>query len=732
MPPPPGPPRLLLIAYGCSPFRGSEPGVGWQRALGAAAAYDTWVICEGRESRPDIERYLAEHGPIANLHVEFVSLTPWQHALTRVPGLYYLAYHLWHRRAFAVARRLHGERAFGLVHQVTLCGYREPGYGRRLGVPFVWGPVGGTQNYPWRLLGTAGLPGAARELARSVMNTLQRRLDVRVRRAVRTADVLLAANSTVARDLAPLRGCALPVVLETGVAPAVNGTARPRPHDPFRVFWCGELRAHKALPLLLRALATVPAGHRFELRVAGSGPERRRWERLTQRLGLAAQVTWLGQLTHADTLRQYRSADALVFTSLRDTSGNVVLEALAAGVPVIGFDHQGVHDMVTPACGITVPVTNTDGAVTGLRDALIALASDHERWRRLACGAVARAAYYAWPAQHERMRDEYRRLLDQPRVRDAALQESAMDLPGLRAVAKRAGGIVASWLHRALDGRAGDGAGVLLYHRVAPAVAHVPDPTDNVTPERFRAQVTTLLERGYTVVALADLIEARRQGRRLPPKSVVITFDDGHQSVYRHAWPLLQQLGLPATIFISTAYLGSPDPFPFDRWARRYRHLVPADAYRPLTEPQCHEMAASGLITFGAHGHLHDDFRGRRDEFQADLVTSLDQLSSRFGTHVRPLAYPFGRADDDMIRAARTSGVSCALTTRAERVALTDDPWTLGRFNVYQFDTGATLAAKLEGWYSWLPNLERRIVGGLAVTPETGRTAVQRETGVGG
>ncbi len=633
--------------------------------------------------------------------------------MTRIPGLYYLAYRIWHRRAFAVARRLHAERPFGLVHQATLCGYREPGYGGRLGVPFVWGPVGGTQNYPWRFLRVAGMRGGARELVRSVMNSAQRMLDLRVRRAIRTADVLLAANSTNARDLAPIRGRVPPIMLETGVSPPLDIAERPRPHDPFRVFWCGELCVHKALPLLLRALAALPSGCRFELCIAGSGPEQQRWAGLARRLGIDAHVSWLGQLTHADTLRRYRLADALVFTSLRDTSGNVVLEALAAGVPVVCLDHQGVRDIVTPECGIKVPVTTVAGVVAGLRDALVALTSDHERWHALSRGAVARARYYSWRAQHERMQREYDRWLTPVHAHDVPAASlplvSAVDGPVLRAVAKRTGGIIASGLNRTLGGRAGGRCGILLYHRVTPRVEGVPTPTDNVTPDRFRSQLTGLLDRGYSVASLEDLIEAQHRGHRLPARTVAITFDDAYHSVYCQAWPILRELGLPATLFVSTAYLDSADPLPFDRWARRHRHAVPAVSYRPATALECREMAASGLIAIGSHGHLHDDFRGRPDEFRADLAMSIERLDSHFGRRTWPLAFPYGRFDDELVAATRTSGVACAVTTRAELITPGTDRYALGRFNVYQFDTGATLDAKLQGWYSWLPTLEERL-----------------------
>ena len=70
--PTPHRPRFLLLAYACSPTMGSEPGVGWNRALQAARIADTWVICEESRYGPSIRQYLAEKGPVPGLHFHFV------------------------------------------------------------------------------------------------------------------------------------------------------------------------------------------------------------------------------------------------------------------------------------------------------------------------------------------------------------------------------------------------------------------------------------------------------------------------------------------------------------------------------------------------------------------------------------------------------------------------------------------------------------------------------------
>jgi len=100
---------------------------------------------------------------------------------------------------------------------------------------------------------------------------------------------------------------------------------------------------------------------------------------LARHLSIDGRTRWLGWLPHDEVLGHYASADVFVFTSLRDTSGNVVLEALAAGVPIICLDHQGVRDIVAERCGVKVPVTTPEASIDAITAALAGLARNRER-----------------------------------------------------------------------------------------------------------------------------------------------------------------------------------------------------------------------------------------------------------------------------------------------------------------------------------------------------------------
>jgi peptidoglycan/xylan/chitin deacetylase (PgdA/CDA1 family) len=281
----------------------------------------------------------------------------------------------------------------------------------------------------------------------------------------------------------------------------------------------------------------------------------------------------------------------------------------------------------------------------------------------------------------------------------------------VKQAAQRLAAATAGVLGASLGPRTPAAAGILLYHRVAPRPAAVPAPSWNVTPPCFERQLAGLLARGFHAWPLGRLLEHHRQGRAVPPATFVVTFDDGYESVYRHAWPVLRALDVPATLFLSTAYLDGDAPFPFDRWAAAHRGGVPSETFRPLRAWQCEAMARSGLVTLGAHTHTHRDLRDDPGEFGRDLQRSVDVLRARFGVREVDFAYPFGKPSaghcgPPLADAARRTGVRCALTTESRTVDVRTDPYRWGRFNVYPFDTARTVAGKLAGWYDWIAALQ--------------------------
>lgn len=392
--------KILISAYACSPYRGSEPGVGWGFVRELAKHHELWVIVEEEKFRADIERYLQDHPQLAQtVHFRFIAKQR-NRALRKLwPPSYYWYYRRWHQDALTLAQRLHREVGFDLAHQLTMVGFREPGYLWQLDVPFVWGPVGGLGLFPWRFISQLGAYGAAYYLGYNVYNALQTRYMARPRQAARRAGVgLLTATPDNQREALARWGCKSTLMAEVGLPSApVAGVPVRRPGEALRIVWTGQHISRKALNLGLQALAAQgSAAPDWELHVLGEGPLTATWQAQAVQLGLAGQCHFHGWLAREQALAVMARAHVMLITSLRDLTSTVTVEALAMGLPIVCLDHCGFAHAVDESCGIKVAVTTPAEVVAGLGAALGALMADEVRRQQLALGALVRAQAFAW------------------------------------------------------------------------------------------------------------------------------------------------------------------------------------------------------------------------------------------------------------------------------------------------------------------------------------------------
>lgn len=290
----------------------------------------------------------------------------------------------------------------------------------------------------------------------------------------------------------------------------------------------------------------------------------------------------------------------------------------------------------------------------------------------------------------------------------------------LRQVQRGAAAWSAALLGESAYARGGRQFGILMYHRVTDLVPGQPEPTWNVTPARFREQLTGLLQRGFQAWPLRKVLEYRRRHWLLPPRVFVVTFDDGYANNLTQALPILAELKVPATFFLATAFLGKSEPFPFDDWAAKGSPAVPADSWQPLSLNQCRELQASGLIELAAHTHTHQDFRGRLDDFRNDLRQCRAMLRDELGVAQPTFAFPYGTkklgfSGPELARVVREVGFECSLTTEADLARIDGDRFDWGRFQVDQRDSAAVLVGKLSGWFSWLRDSGRQMAALLPI-----------------
>jgi len=179
------------------------------------------------------------------------------------------------------------------------------------------------------------------------------------------------------------------------------------------LLWVGRMEPRKALPLAIEAFGQNQDLN-ARLVIAGDGEMRSQWEQHARRLNFTNKVDFLGHVPWNEIARLYKSADAFLFTSLRDSFGTQVLEAMGHSLPILTLDHQGVGTFVPSEAGIKVPVTSPQQTVANLAEAIRRVASCPEERLKMGEAALAFAKTQTWEKRAERMSELYEEVLRYP------------------------------------------------------------------------------------------------------------------------------------------------------------------------------------------------------------------------------------------------------------------------------------------------------------------------------
>ncbi|MGW3290530.1 polysaccharide deacetylase family protein [Streptomyces sp. NPDC001002] len=209
---------------------------------------------------------------------------------------------------------------------------------------------------------------------------------------------------------------------------------------------------------------------------------------------------------------------------------------------------------------------------------------------------------------------------------------------------------------------------VLMYHSVATS------PNDatrelSVAPEAFTEQMALIGDLGLAPVNTADLAACWRDGRPLPPRPVLVTFDDGYEGVHRHALPVLVKHGFAATVFVSTGWI-------------RGAHDTGGGLDLMLDWDQVRELAAAD-VEIGGHSHTHPQLDQLDDEtLRHELIHCKEIVTDELGTVPASFAYPYGYSSHRVRRAVRETGYAQALAVGNDLARRRQGPYALRRVTV--------------------------------------------------
>ena len=209
---------------------------------------------------------------------------------------------------------------------------------------------------------------------------------------------------------------------------------------------------------------------------------------------------------------------------------------------------------------------------------------------------------------------------------------------------------------------------ILMYHAIDARPSVV-----TLHPRAFRWQMEWLNNQGYTCISLREFGRLMRAGEDLPARCAILTFDDGYQSLYTEAFPILQVYGFSATIFLVSGFCNRDN-----RWPGQPQSIPTMDL---LSWNEIHEMARFG-IEFGSHTITHPRLdRLPADAIKEEVVMSKVILEDRIGRPITTFAYPYGHYSDAVKETVRNT-YDLACSTRLGMATPASDPYALERVEV--------------------------------------------------
>ena len=231
---------------------------------------------------------------------------------------------------------------------------------------------------------------------------------------------------------------------------------------------------------------------------------------------------------------------------------------------------------------------------------------------------------------------------------------------------------------------------VLMYHSINTHIAKEMSGLA-VSPATFDRQMNFLRSHNYNVVPLEDLVALIKDNKKIPPKTIAITFDDGYADNYSYAFPVLKKYRIPATIFIIVNEVGRKEG---DR----------------LSWEQIKEMQGSGLVTFGSHTLRHERLVNIKSpqDLKAEVFESKKILENKLSQKINLFSYPEGCYNREVRQLVIDAGYSAAVATIPGKQPLKNDIFLLKRIRISENSRDMFIfAVETSGYYTMMKEYKK-------------------------
>lgn len=399
--------NILYVAFPCNPYVGSESKIGWNIPVASAQMGNNVLIVTIKDMQNDIEDYLKKNY-LERVDIEYIDIPQVLKKILKKFSTIKLK--LYHMMAMKKIRRIIKDgKKIDIIHQITPVEFRSIGnYYKIRNVKVIVGPVGGGEYIP-KTLKYYGKNKICIEVIRRTLNLFEK-IKLKINRKKLKYTKLLFANKETMEYLKMEKEIVMP---EVGVLKQeINNRKKIILNDNIVFIVSGRLVYRKGHELLLNVLKNIQDDVEYKVIIIGDGREAKNIkEEINNDNKLKKHVEILGKIKYEDMKKEYDKADVLIMPSLRETTGSVILEAMANGLVVIAMNSFGAKLIINNSNGYLYDGTSKEEIESSLKQCIISCITNKIELLEKKKKAIEDVEKYTFENKMKKYNNIYRDLL---------------------------------------------------------------------------------------------------------------------------------------------------------------------------------------------------------------------------------------------------------------------------------------------------------------------------------
>tara|TARA_B100002019_G_C21262383_1_gene597494 strand:- start:992 stop:2215 length:1224 start_codon:yes stop_codon:yes gene_type:complete len=340
--------RILISAYACEPGSFSEQGTAWEWVKLLSKKYNVEVITR-QSNKKKINSYLKRKKIKIKFHYCDLNYRLLNIIKGKNNSKSYFYFLIWQFLIFFKFKKMIKKKKFDLIQHVTLSTLRFPSLLGILNKNFIFGSLGGSETVSYKILKTFNIKNILKETIRNLSNFYLRYSPL-MNLSYKYSKLILVTKKENLNCINSKYHCK--VRIHNSIAVKSNTRMNRKIYKTkkdFKLLFIGRLEEWKGVWILIdtfKKLKSIKTNKRFKLYIRGSGPEEKRLKDFVNENSLSNDINFISKLSEKNLAKLYKNSDLLFFPSLRENSGNVIIEAMSHGIVVTALNYGGPKNFI--------------------------------------------------------------------------------------------------------------------------------------------------------------------------------------------------------------------------------------------------------------------------------------------------------------------------------------------------------------------------------------------------